>query len=73
MLTSEKVLNCAKKIFGDEFHVVRVIQAGSSFKVEIKDTILDGVWIRSEENMEEKINDLFYDYCVENAAWMGVS
>ena len=25
------------------------------------------------ENCEEVLNDMFYDYCVENAAWMGVS
>jgi hypothetical protein len=73
MLTSEKVLACVEKIFGDESHNVRVIQAGKNFKVEIKDMIHDGVWIRSENMMEEKINDIFYDYCLENADWMGVS
>jgi hypothetical protein len=27
----------------------------------------------TELNYERVLNDLFYDYCVENAAWMGVS
>mgnify|MGYP003336830098 CR=1 FL=1 len=27
----------------------------------------------TEENHEEVLNDMFYDYCVENASYMGVS
>jgi len=27
----------------------------------------------TEKNHLEVLNDMFYDYCVENAAWMGVS
>ena len=27
----------------------------------------------TENNCEEVLNDMFYDYCIENAAWMGVS
>jgi hypothetical protein len=73
MLNAEKVVKCIRKIFGDEYRNVRVIQAGSSFRVEIVDMIHDGVWIRSENTMEEKIDELFYDYCLENADWMGVS
>lgn len=27
----------------------------------------------TEKNYERVLNDMFYDYCVENASWMGVS
>lgn len=27
----------------------------------------------TKENYERVLNDMFYDYCVENAEWMGVS
>jgi hypothetical protein len=73
MLNGEKVLGCVKKIFGDESYKVVVFQAANIFKVEVRDMLHDGVWIRSEHTMEEKINDLFYDYCLNNIDWMGVS
>jgi hypothetical protein len=27
----------------------------------------------TDRNYLEVLNDMFYDYCVENASWMGVS
>ena len=27
----------------------------------------------TETNYRQILNDMFYDYCTENAAWMGVS
>lgn len=27
----------------------------------------------TENNYEEVLNDMFYDYCIENANWMGAS
>jgi len=27
----------------------------------------------TDTNYREVLNDMFYDYCVENASWMGVS
>jgi SMC interacting uncharacterized protein involved in chromosome segregation len=27
----------------------------------------------TDSNYREVLNDMFYDYCVENASWMGVS
>jgi hypothetical protein len=73
MLTIAKIQNCVQKIFGDESHNVRIVHAGNMFKIEIRNRIHDGVWIRSENTMEEKINDIFYDYCMENVDWMGIS
>ncbi len=76
MITNQfrlSVIKTVRKIFGDESHRVRITETGNGFKIEIKDMILDGVWIYSENMVEEKINDIFYDYCIENMDWMGVS
>jgi len=73
MMNGEKILKCVQKVFGDESYRVRVMQSGNIFKVEVRDMIHDGIWIRSEDTMEEKIDELFYDYCMNNIDWMGVS
>jgi hypothetical protein len=68
MLTLNMVMAGVRQVFGKESHRVRVIQAGASFKVEAKDMVHDGVWIRSESTMMEKLNELFYDIVCEDCA-----
>lgn len=57
------------EVFGDEAHRVRMNVSGDSIKLEIKDMIHDGVWIRSEQNALDKISDLYYDMACENVSW----
>ena len=68
MLTLNMVMAGVRQVFGTESHRVRVIHAGDSFKIEPKDMIHDGVWIRSEAVMMEKLNELFYDVVCEQCA-----
>ena len=62
MLTIAKIQDCVQKIFGDESDTVRIMQAGNMFKVEIRDMIHDGAWIRSEDTIEDKVVDIFNDW-----------
>jgi hypothetical protein len=68
MLTLNVVMAGVRQVFGAESHKVRVVQAGDSFKVELKEMIHDGVWIRSEASMMDKLNELFYDVVCEDCA-----
>ena len=65
MITLDKVMAAVRQIFGKDSHKVRVIQAGASFKIEPKDMIHDGVWIRSENQILNNVNALYYDMMCE--------
>jgi len=68
MITLDKVMAAVRQVFGKDSHKVRVIQAGSSFKIEPKDMIHDGVWIRSENQILNNVNALYYDMVCEACA-----
>jgi hypothetical protein len=68
MITLDKVMAAVQQVFGKDSHKVRVIQAGSSFKVEPKEMVHDGVWIRSENQILNNVNDLYYDMVCEACA-----
>ena len=72
-----KFADAKARIWGDEAHAC---------DIEFVDSKLDGRtrfyakcgftmerYRLTENNYEEVLNDMFYDYCVENANWMGVS
>ena len=66
MITLDKVMAEVRQVFGSDSHKVRVIQAGSSFKIEPKEMIHDGVWIRSENQIVNNVNSLYYDMVCED-------
>jgi hypothetical protein len=68
MITLDKVMAEVRQVFGSDSHKVRVIQAGSSFKIEPKEMIHDGVWIRSENQIVNNVNSLYYDMACEDCA-----
>jgi hypothetical protein len=68
MITLDKVMAAVRQVFGKDSHKVLVIQAGSSFKVEPKEMIHDGVWIRSENQIIDNVNALYYDMVCEDCA-----
>lgn len=59
------------RIWGDESHSCTIIYELSTKKYFAE----SGVERRrlTEKNHEEVLNDMFYNYCIENASWMGVS
>lgn len=65
----DNIKRMIKEVFGDEAHRVRINVSGDSIKLEIKNMIHDGVWIRSEKNALDKISDLYYDMACENISW----
>jgi len=65
------------QIWGDESHACSIIyEIGThKYRAECECGRL-GVClsrILNETNYERVLNDMFYDYCVEKASWMGVS
>jgi hypothetical protein len=71
-MDKSKVNDALKAIWGSEtYHVVLVFTPDGRLFAECDFT---GDRRRlTESNFEAVLNDMFYDYCVENAAWMGVS
>jgi hypothetical protein len=67
----KKLMDCKARIWGSESHACIIVYevATGKFRAEcgIESKILN------EKNYERVLNDMFYDYCVENATWMGVS
>lgn len=66
-----KIQKIAEKIWGSEIGMVKMIEDNGKVYAECE-TTLDHRHL-TETNCEEVLNDMFYDYCVENADWMGVS
>lgn len=70
-MTMKDYMNAKARIWKDESHNVTIVNDNGMFYAECDSTMqrrkLD------ETNCDEVLNDMFYDYCVENAGWMGVS
>ena len=69
----KKFVDCKNRIWGDECGACDIVYevANNKFFAECESTF--SRCRLTEKNYEEVLNDMFYDYCVENAAWMGVS
>lgn len=65
------VIKMIEKIFGDDASRVVVNMSGDCFRVEWEDGF-HSVRV-NEKNMEDKINNLYYDVACENASEFGVS
>jgi hypothetical protein len=59
------------QIWGDESHACTILYEIGTHKYRAM--CGDDSRILNEKNYERVLNDMFYDYCVENASWMGVS
>jgi hypothetical protein len=70
-MTKNDVIKMVQKIFGDDAHRVVVNMSGDCFRVEWEDS-LHSVRV-NEKNMEDKIEELYYDVACENASEFGVS
>jgi hypothetical protein len=59
------------QIWGDESYACTILYEIGTHKYRAM--CGDDSRILNEKNYERVLNDMFYDYCVENASWMGVS
>lgn len=61
------------RIWGDESHACTIVYEVSTGRYYANcDSTMNQKRI-TENNYENVLNDMFYDYCVENASYMGVS
>lgn len=69
----KKFADAKARIWGSEAYACTIVYEVSTgkFYAECNST-MDHRRL-TEKNYEEVLNDMFYDYCVENASWMGVS
>lgn len=73
----KKLVAVKNKIWGDEDYACNIgfrmspIDGKPRYYAECESTL--GYAELSERNCEDVLNDMFYDYCVENASYMGVS
>jgi hypothetical protein len=64
-------ISVKNQIWGDEAHQCAI---GMDDKGYYAECILFGMFKRiNEKNHANVLNEMFYDYCLENANWMGVS
>lgn len=69
----KKFVDAKARIWGSESHACTIVYEVSTGKFFAE---CDAILARrrlTEKNHLEVLNDMFYDYCVENASWMGVS
>jgi len=66
-------VNTKAQIWGDESHACTIIYAMDTNTYYAKCESTFEQKRLTESNYERVLNDMFYDYCVENADWMGVS
>ncbi len=73
----KKLVSVKNRIWGNEAHacnigfVISILDGKPRYYAECEAT-LENCRL-SESNCEAVLSDMFYDYCVENASWMGVS
>lgn len=69
----KKFVDTKAQIWGSESHACTIVyEVATKRYLAVCDEIGEEK-ILTEKNYERVLNDLFYDYCVEKASWMGVS
>lgn len=69
----KKFIDCKARIWGSEAHACTIVFEVASGKYFAECDAIMTQKSLTEKNYVEVLNDIFYDYCCENAAWMGVS
>jgi hypothetical protein len=69
----KKLVNAKARIWGSEAHACTIIYEVSTGKFFAECASPVAHRRLTDSNYEEVLNDMFYDYCVENASYMGVS
>jgi hypothetical protein len=69
----KKFVDAKARIWGSEAHACTIMfEVGKGKFYAECDSTLDRRLLK-DKNYEEVLNDMFYDYCCENASWMGIS
>lgn len=69
----KKFVDYKNTIWGDECHACDIVYevAAGKFYAECESTLT--TLKLTEQNYKRVLDQMFYDYCVENASYMGVS
>lgn len=70
-MTIHDYMVARKNIWGDESLNVEIVFENGKYFANC-DSTLERRRL-TESNYDSVLNDMFYNYCCENAAWMGVS
>ena len=71
-MIDNKFKNTIRQIWGSESHHISLLLTPQGVLYAECESTIDRRRL-TDSNYREVLNDMFYDYCVENAAWMGVS
>lgn len=71
-MIDKKFKNTIQQIWGSESHQISLLLTPQGVLYAECEFTMDRRRL-TDSNYREVLNDMFYDYCVENAAWMGVS
>lgn len=70
----KKFVDYKNRIWGDERHACNILIQDISASVYYADCESTMTTLRlTEQNYKRVLDQMFYDYCVENASYMGVS
>lgn len=74
----KNMIDTKNAIWGDEAHHCQIVQdtvnvaIRGEARVFAECDLTGDRRMLTENNFADVLNDMFYDYCVEDAAWMGV-
>lgn len=71
-MIDNKFKNTIQQIWGSESHQISLLLTSNGTLYAECESTMDRRRL-TDSNYREVLNDMFYDYCVANAAWMGVS
>lgn len=71
-MIENKYKKAIEQIWGSESHNVSLLMSQNGTLYAECESTFDRR-VLTDSNYREQLNDMFYDYCVENASWMGVS
>ncbi len=71
-METNKIRDAIHQIWGSESHQISFLSTPDGKIYAECEFTMDRRRL-TDSNYREQLNDMFYDYCVENASWMGVS
>ncbi|NDC23380.1 MAG: hypothetical protein EBZ49_04545 [Proteobacteria bacterium] len=69
----KKFIDCKARIWGSESYACTIVYEVSSGKFFAECESTCSKKRLTYENYSEVLNEMFYDYCVKNSSYMGVS
>jgi hypothetical protein len=69
----KKFVDAKARIWGSEAYACTIVFEVAKYKFYAECEDILARRLLTDNNYEEVLNDMFYDYCVEKASYMGVS